>query len=292
MPQLLKKVPAMKEANEEEFRIRQYLLGELREGEQESVEERFITDRDFKELALVVEDELVEDYLSGALSAAEEASFVRHFLSTPQQRRRVGRAGALRRYMAAGVHTHPTEPGVEIRTRGFRSESSRRPSWLTPSVLVPASLALLLAAVLGLSWLVGTRQRGKELADSRQEMERLNQQPDSDGPFWAVLSPLNMRGDRETNVLQHPADGTVVQLWLMLVKDEYPSYQVVIQRDGAAERLPVSALRAETISRGRAIPLRVPAKLLPPGTYILKLNGIGEDGRIEEVSEYNFRVTP
>jgi len=276
----------MKEANEDEFRLRQYLLGELGEGEQDSVEERFVTDRDFKELALVVEDELVEAYLSGELSAVEEVSFVRHFLSTPQQRQRVRLAGTLRRYMAAGVPTHPTEPGVEVRTPGVRgSEFGRRSTWRTPSVLVPATLALLFAAVLGLSWLAGTRQRGKELADFRLKMELLNQQPASDGPSWTALSPLNMRGDSETNVLQHPADGTVVQLWLMLVKDEYPSYQVVIQKDGDAERLPVSALRAETTSRGRAIPLRVPAELLPPGAYILKLNGIGEGGRIEEVGE-------
>jgi hypothetical protein len=145
---------------------------------------------------------------------------------------------------------------------------------------------LLLVAVLGPSLLVGTRQRGKEFAD----LERLNQQPASDGPSWAVLSPLNVRGGRETNVLQRPAGGTVVQLWLMLVKDEYPSYQVVIQKD--AERLRVGDLRAETTSRGRAIPLRVPAELLPPGTYILKLNGVGEGGRVEEVGEYNVRVTP
>src|SRR5215216_6370380 len=98
----------MKEANEEEFLLRLYLLGELGEGEQESVEERFITDRGFKERVLVVEDELVEDYLSGELSETEEASFVRHFLSTPEQRQRVRIAGAIKKYMAAEVPAHPT----------------------------------------------------------------------------------------------------------------------------------------------------------------------------------------
>jgi len=281
----------MKEANEEEFRIRRYLLGDLGEGEQESVEERFITDRDFKELALIVEDELVQDYLSGQLSAPEKAAFVRHFLSTPQQHRKVHLAGALRRYMAAaGAPALATEPSIEVRSPGFRSETSRRPPWRTPSVLVPASLALLLAIVLGLGWLAGTRQRGEELADSRQEIERLNQQPAFDDPSWAVLSPLNVRGDRKTNVLEPRANGIVVQLWLMLIEDEYPSYRAFIQKDGDAEQLLVNTLRAETTSRGRAIPLRVPAELLRPGTYILKLKGIGEDGQIEEVGEYNFRV--
>jgi hypothetical protein len=282
----------MKEANEEEFRLRRYLLGELGGGEQESIEERFMTDRDFKERVLVIEDELVEDYLSGELSEAEEASFVRHCLSTPEQRRRVRLAGAVRTYMAAEVPAHPTGPGGDVRTPGVRdSEFGHKPFWRNPSVLVPASLALLLAVALGVGWLVVKGRRQKELADSRLELERLNRQPVSDGPRWIILSPLNVRGDREANVLQRPAGGTVVQLWLMLVKDEYQIYQVILRKDGDVEQFPVGGLRAETTPHGRAIPLRIPAAILTPGTFILKLNGVGEGNRVEEIGEYNFRVT-
>lgn len=281
----------MKEANEEEFLLRRYLLGELGEGERESVEERFITESDFKELALVVEDELVEAHLSGELSETEEASFVSHFLSTPEQRRRVGLAGSLRKYMAAGAPANPTEPGGEIRASGLNGgEFGHMPLWRRPSVLVPASLALLLAVVLGLIWLVGVRRRGSELADFRGELERLNRQPAAAGPPWVALTPFNLRGDGEANVLQRPAGGTVVRLWLMLVKDEYQSYQVVFQKDGDAEQLPVGGLRAETTSNGRAIPFTIPADPLTPGTYVLKLNGVVEGDRTEEVGEYNFRV--
>ena len=282
----------MKEANEEEFLLRRYLLGELGEGEQESVEERFITDRGFKERGLVIEDELVEDYLSGELSEAEEASFVRHFLSTTEQRQRVRIAGAIKKYMAAEVPAHPTEPGGDVRTPGVRdSEFRNRSFWRNPSVLVPASLALLLAVALGVGWLVVKERQRKELADSRLELERLNRQPVSDGSRWVVLSPLNVRGAREANVLRRPADGTVVQLWLMLVKDEYQNYQVVFQKDGDAEQFPVGGLRAETTPHGRAIPLRIPTEILTPGIFILKLKGVSEGNRIEEIGEYNFRVT-
>jgi len=282
----------MKEANEEEFLLRRYLLDELGEGEQESVEERFITDRGFKERVLFVEDELVEDYLSGELSEAEEASFIRHFLSTPEQRRRVRIAGAIKKYMAAEVPAHPTEPGGDVRTPGFiDSEFRSRPFWRNRSVVVPASLALLLAVALGVGWLVVKERQRKEIADSRLELERLNRQPASDGLSWVVLSPLNVRGDKEANVLQRPAGDTVIQLWLMLVKDEYQSYQVVFQKDGDAEQFTVGGLRAETTPRGRAIPLRVQSEMLTPGTFILKLSGVSEGNRIEEVGEYNFRVT-
>lgn len=282
----------MKDANEEEFLLRRYLLGELAEGEQESVEERFITDRDFKERVLVIEDELVEDYLSSELSEAEEALFVRHFLSTPEQRRRLRIADTLKKHLAAKPPAHFTEPGGEPRTPGVKeSEVRPRPFWRNPSVLVPALLSLLFAIVLGLVWLAQTQQRREELVDLRRELERLNQQPQPDGSRWVFLTPLNVRGDREANVLQSPVSGTVVQLWLMLVKDEYQSYQVIFLKDGDANQFPVSGLRAETTSSGRAIPLRIPAERLPPGTYLLKLNGITEGERIEEVGEYNFRVS-
>lgn len=282
----------MKEANEEEFLLRRYLLGELGEDEQESVEERFVTDRDFKERALVVEDELVEDYLSGNLTEAEGASFASHFLSTPEQRRRVKLAGDIKKYVAAAVSAHPTEPGGDVRAPGVGGgEFQHRPFWRRPSVLVPASLALLLAVALGVGWLFVKERHRRELAYSRLQLERLNRQPVSDDSRWMALSPLNVRGDRKSNVLQLPAGGTVAQLWLMLVKDEYRSYRVVFQKDGDAEQFPVGDLRAEDTPRGRAIPLRIPAELLTPGTFTLKLNGVSEGNRIEEVGEYNFRVT-
>ena len=282
----------MKEANEEEFLLRRYLLGGLGEGEQESVEERFITERDFKERVLVVEDELVEDYLSGKLSETEEESFVSHFLSTPEQRRRVSLASAVKKYMTAGVPAHPTEPGGDVRTPGVvDGEFWHRPFWRSPSVLVLASLVLFIAVALGVGWLVVKERQRKELVYSRLQLERLNRQPISDGSHWVALSPLNVRGDMESNVLQRPAGGTVVQLWLMLIKDEYQSYRVSLQKDGDAEQFPVGDLQAVDTPRGRAIPIRIPAELLTPGTFVLKLNGISEGNHIEEVGEYNFRVT-
>lgn len=280
----------MKETDKE-FLLRRYLLGELGEGERESVEERFITDRDFKELTLVIEDELVEAYHSGELSELEEASFENHFLATPQQRRKVRLARTLKEYAIAEATAHPTEPGGEIHAPGpDESKLGHMPFWHNSWVFVPASLALLLV-VLGLSWLAWTQQRGKDLAAVRLELERLNHQPAPDGSPWVALTPLNVRGPGETNVLQSPAGGTVVRLWLMLIKDEYQGYQVVLQKDGDAEQFPVSGLRAETTPRGRAIPLRIPAEVLPPGTFILKLSGADEGERVEEVGEYNFRVT-
>jgi hypothetical protein len=281
----------MKDADKEERILRQYLLGELDEDEQEYIEERFITDRDFKERTLITEDELVEDYLSGELSEVEKKLFLGHFLSTPEQLRKLRIASSLKKYLNTEMPMHPTKPGGEVRPPGIRESAIRnKPFWRNPMIFVPVSLTLLFAVIFGLVWLVGVQQRRKQLAELRLEVEQLNNQAVSNSSRGIFLTPLNARGDRDANILPAPANGTVAQLWLMLIKDEYPSYQVIFQKDGNAEQFPVSGLRTEVTPRGKAIPLRIPAEILNPGTYILKLNGITDGERIEEVSEYNFRV--
>jgi hypothetical protein len=281
----------MKEADKEERMLRQYLLGELNEAEQEYIEERFITDRDFKERTLITEDELVEDYLSGELSEVEKESFLGHFLSTPEQLQKLRIASSLKKYLNTEMPMHPIKPGGEVRPPGLRESALRnKPFWRNPLVFVPVSLTLLFAVIFGLVWLLGVQQSRRQLAEFRSEMEQLNNQSMSNGSLGVFLTPLNTRGDREANILPAPANGTVAQFWLVLIKDEYPSYQVVFQKDGNAEQFPVSGLRSEITPRGKAIPFRIPAERLNSGTYILKLNGITAAERIEEVSEYNFRV--
>lgn len=284
----------MGEADDEERMLRRYLLGELGEAERERVEERFITDRDFGERVLVAEDALVEDYLDGSLPEAESELFAAHFLSTPEQRRKVRIAGSLKRHLTAATPPRPTEPGGEVRPPGVGVSGIRdTPFWHKPMILVPASAALILALVLGSIWLFGARQRWDDLAEARREIEQLNGQPASEGPRWEFLTPIAVRGGREANVIPRPAEGDpAARLWLLLVKDEYDSYQAVFGGDGGGDQFPVGGLRAQTTPRGRAIPVRIPTRLLGPGDYTLKLSGVADGGRAEEIGEYSFRVLP
>lgn len=293
VPGLSKRVRAMKEADEEERVLRRYLLGELNEDEQERVEVRFITDLDFKQRALIVEDELVEDYLSGELSDAEKALFTGHFLATPEQRQKLKIAGSVRRYLIVEKSPPPLEPDGEVLPlRARESGMKNRPFWRKPLILVPASLMILLVLVFGLLRLTGVQQRRNQLAEIRLELEQLNRQPGSAASSSIFLTPLATRGAGDSNSLSRPADGAVVQLWLMLIKDEYRSYQAVFRKEGDTEQFPLDGLRAETTVQGKAVPVRLLSKLLSPGVYIVKLNGIADGGRAEEIGEYIFQVTP
>lgn len=281
----------MEEAEEEERVLRRFLLGDLEEEERERVEERFITDPDFKERTLLAEDELVEDYLVGQLSEAERELFSEHFLSVPDHRLKVRIAGSLNSYMAIEMPSPPPEPGGAYLPAGaIDAVIKDTPFWHRTGILVPTSLTLLLAVILGGFWLAGLKQR-RNLAEVRRELQQLNAQPGSAASPSLFLTPIVARGGGDSNTVPSPAGDAPVQLWLMLVKDEYQSYQVVFMKDADAAQFPVSALRAETTPRGRAIPVRIPSRLLAPGAYILKLNGIADNGSIEEVGEYNFQLT-
>lgn len=81
--------------------IRLYLLGRLEPGHRfQQVEERMLTQDDYYEELLIVEDEMIDLYLAGALSPDERESFERHFLKTPERRRKLNFARTLRRYVA------------------------------------------------------------------------------------------------------------------------------------------------------------------------------------------------
>jgi hypothetical protein len=79
----------MNELEQEQQVITEYLLGGLDEETKQQVEERVITDRKYKEEVLMVEDELVEDYLAGRLPETKRDRFRRHYLSGPSQRQKL-----------------------------------------------------------------------------------------------------------------------------------------------------------------------------------------------------------
>jgi hypothetical protein len=84
----------------EEQWIRAYFLGDLPETEEERIQERLFTDRDFFESLLIVEGELVDDYALDLISDRERAKLESGFLASPHQYRKVEFVRTLDRYIA------------------------------------------------------------------------------------------------------------------------------------------------------------------------------------------------
>ena len=83
----------------EQTAVRQYLLKQLSQAEQEAFELRLLTDEALSEELEIVEDELIDEYLANELSKEERVSFEETFLAHPERRRKLKGGRALNRYL-------------------------------------------------------------------------------------------------------------------------------------------------------------------------------------------------
>ena len=76
--------------------IARYLLGELPEDQQVEIEDRAFADKDYLASITAVENDLIDEYVRGELSAADRQRFETRFLASAERRKRVEFATALR----------------------------------------------------------------------------------------------------------------------------------------------------------------------------------------------------
>jgi cell division protein FtsB len=307
---------------EAEISMKRYLLGELAEPQQLELEQGLMTSTERFNRLLVAEDELVDEYLRGTLSAREEEKFDDYFLCAPERRRKLRFFRSLRRYICShGAQTF-----------------WRWPEFLTfrpfPHRIIEASLAAALSLiVLGGSWLTFRIQHLNHLLEQarsqtvpagerddgqRQQAQLLarNDQLTSEVQFHkgqrAVLeqeltrasalrrsSPLmipfpltsgTVRSGGEMKKVTIPPGATWVQLQLDLGASDYRKYQTVLQ---SAEAEEIANQTTPSIKIGNdveGVVLTVPAKRLPYGDYSLKLSGVPAVGDPENIGSYTFRV--
>lgn len=107
----------------EEQLIRSYFLGDLPESEEDLIQERAFIDHDFYETLLIIEGELVDDYVLGLVSAQERAKLERGFLMNSHQTQRVRIVRTLKEYIETQTSAIP--PASAERSSLFSGLSSR-----------------------------------------------------------------------------------------------------------------------------------------------------------------------
>jgi hypothetical protein len=65
----------MREVTQDDLSIRRLILGELKGVEREELEERFLTNADFREKVLMAEDDLIDAFLEGELDGSDLKEF-------------------------------------------------------------------------------------------------------------------------------------------------------------------------------------------------------------------------
>ena len=307
--------------------IRRYLLGELTEAEQIQLEQQYFSDADIFEQFLVIEDQLIDDYIRGQLGRRDCDRFEKHFLASAKRRERVELARSLIKTVS--------------RPSAARAQGSSAPLPLWQSLLAAARLmspalrlsfaVVALVLISGLTWLAlehvrlrnqleqlkaeqaAQQQREDELRrlaenvssggqsnDTNQpdrnanqnQAEPLSRQPSPRAVFSFELSPLLQRSGAGMGRVVIPESVHTLQLKLSFdAGGEYKNYRVAIRTAEGSEILARTNLRARSSHSGELIILSLPARSFPRGEYVLSLTGVTASGSVESIEDYSFGVT-
>jgi hypothetical protein len=275
-----------------------YLLGQLSEDEQASLEESYFREPTrFEEIAQA-ESALIDGYVRDQLPRDTRDRFEQVYLADPRRRERVRFAEALlsRADRDERAHEATPEPSTSTLTAWWSALSGPR---------LVAAVAL--ASVLLVAGAIGFVLNARRQEAARIEATRVESPPaPSTGPARPEAAPPgpNARrvvalallvgpGERSLTTaaptLIIPAGTDDVRLDLTLREHSYAGYRVVLRAIRGAEVLRRGALTPAT--EGPSFTLIVPASQLPPGDYMLTLQGAERGTDFEDLSQSLFRVT-
>jgi hypothetical protein len=284
----------MKQALDEQRIFRKYLLHELEEEEQDHLEERFLTDKEFGRLLSIAQADLIDDFVAGALSESESERFRKHFLTTPARLEKLKFAMALDMYVSREAPAKAEPSAIEKALAFFRA----RPLKAALSVL--GSVLILVAALFLLPRLGDFRsRRGDQL---RQELARVNRGGEADS---VPLSELR-RGSASTPVLSLTTDPVregaapetveltsgvkLIRLLLEVTPGSYDHFRAVLQTAAGDEIAAVENLKARNEEGAQFVVVNVPPGFFSRGDFHVRLFGV-DGGRAVDLGLYPFRVT-
>jgi hypothetical protein len=305
---------------QQDWTLRKYLLGELSETEQETVELWLMSGEESYDVLAAAEDDLIDEFIGGKLSPRELDRFNNHFLVAPERKRKVQFGQALHRYVG---ENSVVAPRVSIPPFSFRDLLRYRP------VFAYASCALMVL-ILGLGFWTGFQfqdmrrqlnerelQFAAEREDLRKQLDRsvaleqqlqsnfreleqavtnikLSPSPGSPGLLVAVaLMPGATRAPKEIGVVDLRSNPQVAELSLKLIDDNnYESYHAVLVDDEGKELWSLDGLPAKSIRDEKVVVFVVPTRRLASGEFRVRLSGRSAANPAEKIDDYLFRVTP
>lgn len=282
----------MESVTETDGRLVKYLLGQLPEADRDRLEEQYFVDDDLFGELLDAEEQLINDYVNGRLSAAVRERFESHFLTQPGRRRRVDLDRALCR-------------------AGARPEARPEPWWHSVLAFWRAprlvAAAALLAIALGGVW-AGVRisrlerlldesraQQAEAAARAGSKSEPANVRAIAPGPqaqLALALAPGLTRGAEESRKVIVPRGATTLALTLDCGAEAYPGYQASLSNlsDQGAEILVYRRLTARAGRAGREVDVSLPLANLPSADYQVTLAGLSPNSDPAPIGKYYFSL--
>ena len=249
--------------------IRQYLLGQLAEEEQQAIEQRLLTEDALFEELEVTEGELFDEYVSNELTPIDRKQFEQYFLSTPERQSELKFAAGLREYVAKKTIGDDATQRSRTVTKGSWLE--RTPlAWFGQTQLSRiAAIAALLVVIGGAFWFT-----------------RLDRHPPTSyAAFTLTISNNDRAGSGSATEVNLPLTAEAVRLYLKLPEalDQATHFRVELLKE-SGETLNVE--RVALIEQSAVIEL--PATQLSRGQYALKIYVVKPDGTEERINGSYF----
>jgi hypothetical protein len=246
--------------------IRQYLLAQLAEDQEQVLEQRLLTEDDLFEELEVTEAELFDEYVADELTPADRKQFEEYFLATPERREELKFASGLRRYVTKKTIRD------DVIARSVPVPPLKRMEWIGQSQLFRiAAIVSVVVVIAGVLWFT-----------------RISRPPTSYASFSLTISNNNRADSVPITEINLPLKAEAVRFSLKLPEafDQGPRFRAELLKDSG------ETIRIERVALvDQAAVIELPAAQLSRGQYALKLYVGKLDGTEQRINgSYFFSV--
>ena len=261
--------------------MRNYLLGNLEAERRADLEESILCDPGIYEEVLVVEAELIDQYITNNLSPSERQQFEAHFLITAERQKNLRFGRLLRRYL----NSQPVIPVSSVRLNEIHAPATKFFAFGAGTFARTATLAVSAAVVVGLLILVVLCWRA-----NRRPEPYTAQESSSDSVKVVQLSPGSLRSEGAvTPRVKVPPKGVNVRLDMEVPNPHFHNYKSELFRENESLQK-ADELKAEPKGTQHVVPWTIMGDVLSPGDYKVQLKGVVDSGQDEYIDNYSFRV--
>jgi hypothetical protein len=244
--------------NNDQTRIREYLLGKLSDDEQQKIEERLMLEDDLFQEFEISKGELVEEYRANELSQDEHQWFERNFLASPDGKEAYALATSLS-HLKRPAPAPPHRPTFWERLNDFLKQRT----WVISTATATLGVVIVAAILL-------TRQTGQTVV----------------GPTLAS-NLINREQGKLPLKVTIPSNASEMKFRLVLPSEVSPGASYRAELDNKTEIKPVKVLEGDR----EGVWVVIPVSQLPRGEYSLKLVSISSGGAEREIpGDYLFNV--
>lgn len=265
--------------------MRKYLLGGLEAERRAALEESILCDPGVYEELGVLEEELIDQYITNNLSPSERQQFETNFLVTAERRNSLRFGRLLRRYLdSQPVFVPPDKiPVSAVRQEEIDAPATKFFSFAAGSFARTATLAVSTLVVVSLVILTLVCWRAS------RKPEPPTVQAKSSPPVTVTLTPGSMRSDAVTPRVSVPPKGVNVRLDLQVPNPRFHNYKSELFRESESLQT-AEELKVEPQGEQHVVPWTITGDVLSPGDYQVKLSGVADSGPDEFIDNYSFRV--